>query len=365
MHPRPRRLAAWLFAALAGLFAAGCATGGSCEASLAASPQFDTDCRFHNPPNPQAKPSESGWKIWSRFFTADKTGTVPVDPIPVRKLDRAMLDALDSGANHVVRLGHSSHLLKLKGKYWLIDPVFSERASPVQWAGPKRFHQPPLTLAELPPIEGLILSHDHYDHLDLAAIDALRERVQRYFVPLGVGARLRDAKVAPERIQEFDWWQQGRQGDVQVTATPSQHFSGRTLWDRDSTLWASWVIESGGERIFYSGDSGYNPGFAQIGERFGGVDLALMENGAYDTYWPSVHMTPEETVKAFQDLRGKLLYLVHNSTFDLAFHTWQDPLDRVAAITEREKIPLATPEIGEVLTVGKARTNVLWWKGLR
>jgi len=162
--------------------------------------------------------------------------------------------------------------------------------------------------------QGQILSHDHYDHLDLAAIDALRERVQRYFVPLGVGARLRDARVAPERIQEFDWWQQGRHGEVQVTATPSQHFSGRTLWDRDSTLWASWAIESGGERIFYSGDSGYFPGFSEIGERFGGFDLALMESGAYDDYWPSVHMRPEETVKAFQDLRGKLLYLVHNST---------------------------------------------------
>ena len=360
-----RRLLAWLFTATTCLVAAGCATGADCDARYAASAQSDGDCGFRNMANPQALPSQSGWKIWTRFFTADKTGTVPVDAIPVRKLDRASLDALDNGANHVVRLGHSSHLLKLKGKYWLIDPVFAERASPVGWAGPKRFHAPPLTLAELPPIEGLILSHDHYDHLDLAAIDVLRAQVARYFVPLGVGKRLRDTGVAADRVEEFDWWQQGRHGDVQLTATPSQHFSGRTLWDRDRTLWASWVIESGGERIFYSGDSGYFPGFAQIGERFGGFDLALMENGAYDTYWPSVHMTPEETVKAFGDLRGKLLFLVHNSTFDLAFHTWRDPLDRVAAITAREKIPLATPEIGEVLTIGKSRENVLWWKGLR
>jgi hypothetical protein len=213
MPLRHRRLAAWLLAGLAGLFAAGCATSDSCDASLAASPQFGTDCRFRNPPNPQAQPSQSGWKIWSRFFTADKTGTVPVDPIPVRQLDRAALDALDNGANHVVRLGHSSHLLKLRGKYWLIDPVFSERASPVPWAGPKRFHPTPIALADLPPIEGVILSHDHYDHLDLATVRALRGQVQRFFVPLGVGGRLRQAGVAPEKMQGaiFGGWFRGNE----------------------------------------------------------------------------------------------------------------------------------------------------------
>ena len=136
-------------------------------------------------------------------------------------------------------------------------------------------------------------------------------------------------------MEEFDWWQTGAHGDVPLTATPAQHFSGRTLWDRNSTLWASWVIESGEQRIFYSGDSGYFHGFKEIGERLGGIDIALMENGAYDGYWPAVHMTPEETVQAFQDLGAKVLYLVHNSTFDLAFHTWRDPLERVAAWRQR------------------------------
>lgn len=346
--------------------ASGCAVSETaCDPRVAASPQTDGKCGFINMPNPDAKPSQTSWKIWSRFFTATKQGTVPVDPIPVRKLDQAALDALDPAANHIVRLGHSSHLLKLRGKYWLIDPVFSERVSPVQWFGPKRFHPTPLPLSELPAIEGLILSHDHYDHLDTTTIEYLLGKVQRYFVPLGVGKRLRDMGVAPERIEEFDWWQQGKFGEVELTAAPSQHFSGRTLTDRNSTLWASWVIQSGKERIYYSGDSGYFPGFKQIGERLGGFDIALMENGAYDDYWPSVHMSPEETVLAFQDLRAKLLYLVHNSTFDLAFHTWRDPLDRVAALTAKQGLALATPEIGEVLTLGQPRSNVLWWKALR
>ena len=360
-----RRAIAWVLLAAGAVSASGCASSG-CDRALAASSQFDAqNCVFQNAQNPQAQPSQPWYKIWTRLLAPKPPGTVPVDPIPVRQVDRATLDALDVSGNHVIRLGHSSHLLKLRGKYWLIDPVFGERASPLSFAGPKRFHAPPIALADLPPIEGLILSHDHYDHLDTPTIEALNGRVQRYFVPLGVAARLQDMGVAPQRIEEFDWWQSTKHDGVQLTATPAQHFSGRTLSDRNSTLWASWVIDSGAQRIFYSGDSGYFPGFKQIGDRFGGFDLAMMENGAYDAYWPSVHLSPEETVQAFQDLRGKVLYVVHNSTFDLAFHTWQDPLQRVAALAQAKGLELATPQIGEVVTVGAPRTNVAWWQGLR
>jgi L-ascorbate metabolism protein UlaG (beta-lactamase superfamily) len=365
----PRRSGRWLGrlfsfgACTTALMVSGCAS--SAPAAAASSPQAAPDGGFQNMPNPQALPAKGSWAIWTRFLFEKKEGTVPVDPIPVRTLTRAALDALDPAAVHIVRLGHSSHLLKIRGRYWLIDPVFGQRASPFSFAGPKRFHAPPIALAELPPIEGLILSHDHYDHLDVETIEGLRERVQRYFVPLGVGARLQGMGVPAERIAEFDWWQSARHAELELTATPAQHFSGRTLWDRNRTLWASWVIATGGERIYYSGDSGYFPGFKQIGERFGGFDVALMENGAYDSYWPTVHMTPEETVQAFGDLRGKLLYVVHNSTFDLAFHTWRDPLERVAALADARGIALATPEIGEVLTLNRPRENKRWWQGLR
>jgi L-ascorbate metabolism protein UlaG (beta-lactamase superfamily) len=365
VHTRAMQLRFPLIAVLAAsLVLVGCASSGDCDDRYAASPQCH-GCLFANAPNPQAKPSASGWVIWSRFLFQPKVDTVPTDPIPVKALTRAQLEALDAQGNHVVRLGHSSHLLKLRGSYWLIDPVFGGRASPVSFAGPKRFHPPPLALQELPPMDGLILSHDHYDHLDKPTIEYLAERVQRYFVPLGVKVRLVDMGVQPERIQEFDWWQDASHAGVALTATPSQHFSGRTLNDRNSTLWASWVIESGDQRIFYSGDSGYFGGFTQIGERFGGFDLALMENGAYDAYWPSVHMTPEETVQAFIDLRGRVLYSVHNSTFDLAMHPWREPLERLANLAEQRQIVLATPEIGEVLTLGQPRVNRRWWAHLQ
>lgn len=366
--PRRSLIVTVALAALAALGAAlvsGCASAPPCSPRMAASPQAGPDCRFVNMPNPDLKPQQSTTRIWTRFLFETKQGSVPVDPIPVRPVTRAALEALDPAAVHIIRLGHSSHLLKIRGRFWLIDPVFGERVSPFSFAGPKRFHPTPLALAELPEIDGLILSHDHYDHLDTPTIEALRLRVKHYLVPLGVGARLQDMGVDAARIEEFDWWQSSSVAGLKITATPAQHFSGRGLWDRNSTLWASWVIESGDQRVYYSGDSGYFPGFKQIGDKFGSFDIALMENGAYDTYWPAVHMQPEETVQAFTDLRAKLLYVVHNSTFDLAFHTWRDPLERITALAAKQQLPVATPEIGEVLTLGRPRENRRWWEGLR
>ena len=269
------------------------------------SPQF-ADGRFHNGTVKPPEVAEPGPKVFWDFLFNKPSGTEPPAPVPVRALTRAALEAAPDRS--LWRLGHSTILMKLRGGFWLADPVFSERASPVQWAGPKRFHAPPLSIGELPPIRGVLLSHDHYDHLDEAAIRALAPKVQVFLAPLGVGDRLVGWGVPAAKVRQFDWWQGAEIDGLRLTATPAQHFSGRGIGDRDRTLWASWVIEDGGLRVFFSGDTGYFDGFAEIGRRFGPFALTLMETGAYNpASWPWVHMQPAETVRAHRDLRTQAI----------------------------------------------------------
>ncbi|MCC2955108.1 MBL fold metallo-hydrolase [Massilia sp. IC2-477] len=298
--------------------------------------------------------------LWWNAMLNKPAGTMPLGAIPVRPLSRAAL--LAAPDRSLFRLGHSTMLFKLGGEFYLTDPVFSERASPVQWAGPKRFHAPPIGIAELPPIKAVILSHDHYDHLDHAAIMALAAKTEHFLAPLGVGDRLIDWGVDAGKVRQLDWWQEAKVGGVRFVATPAQHFSGRSLRDRDTTLWASWVILHDELRLFFSGDSGYFKGFKEIGERFGPFDVAMVETGAYDKQWPDVHMQPEETLQAFLDLKGKWLLPVHNGTFDLALHRWQDPLERIAALAAEKGVQLTTPEMGEPLALAQPHAGQAWWR---
>lgn len=345
---------------------AGCTFGGNTvpESPYAASAQY-ADGVFHNQDDFPGLAGAGNWIAGLRTLFRNKTGTVPTTAIPVRRLSAQVLDALSKDANHIIRLGHASLLLELQGRYWLVDPVLSKRASPVGFAGPRRYSELPLHLAELPDIEGVVISHDHYDHLDARTIAYLSTRARHFLVPLGVKARLASMGVPPHRITELDWWQSTELDGLVVTATPAQHFSGRGPWDTNRTLWASWVFESGGQRIFFSGDSGYFAGFRKIGERFGAFDVVCMENGAYDPAWPTIHMRPAESVQAFLDLRGKTLMPIHNSTFDLAFHPWQAPLDAIVELAEKRGIAVATPALGEPVTVGRARVNLRWWEGMK
>jgi len=297
--------------------------------------------------------------MWKVFF--DKPDdTVPRYEIAVRALTSVELAAAPD--NTLYRLGHSTVLLKLNGELWLTDPVFSERASPVQWAGPARFHQPPIGIDELPPIKGVILSHNHYDHLDYAAVRKLAAKTEFFITPLGVGDTLVKWGIPAEKVRQLDWWQTTKAGSVTLTSTPAQHFSGRTPFDGNETLWCSWVIQSGEQRIFFSGDSGYFKGFKEIGDQYGPFDLTLMETGAYDPMWPDVHMQPEETMQAHIDLRGKVLMPIHNGTFDLAMHSWHDPFERISELAAERKQELATPAIGEALDIAQPAAATPWWR---
>lgn len=334
-------------------------------AGYAESPQA-TDGRFRNPiPKPITGVRGTAKAIWNVLFNKPKNAT-PQAPIPVDRLTRAQLDAAPDRS--LFRLGHSTLLLKLNGGFWITDPVFAERASPVQWAGPKRFHAPPIALEDLPPLRGVILSHDHFDHLDRATVLTLAKTTYVFLTPLGVGDRLTAWGIDASKVRQFDWWQGTNIDGIQFTATPAQHFSGRSLFDSNKTLWASWVIVDASAptplRLFFSGDTGYFDGFKEIGRHFGPFDVAFLETGAYDANWPYVHMQPEQTVQAHIDLRARWLMPIHNGTFDLAMHAWTDPFERVLAVATQRHLSVATPRMGERLDLAAPQPLTRWWRGV-
>ncbi|WP_394238510.1 MBL fold metallo-hydrolase [Pseudomonas anguilliseptica] len=318
--------------------------------------------RFQNmTPTPAAGLVKTIGIFWN-FLFRKPADSVPSAPVPVLAMSRAQLDAAPDRS--LFRLGHSTVLLKMQGGYWLTDPVFSERASPVQWAGPRRFHETPISIEELPPITGVILSHDHFDHLDQASIRALAAKTEYFVTPIGVGDTLIAWGVDPAKVHQRDWWESVTLNGLRLVATPSQHFSGRGLFDGNQTLWASWVILDDDFRIFFSGDTGYFDGFKAIGNRFGPFDLTLMETGAYDEQWPDIHMLPEQTLQAHVDLGGRWLLPIHNGTFDLAMHAWHAPFERISVLADAANISLATPRMGEPLDMNKLETGERWWREL-
>jgi L-ascorbate metabolism protein UlaG (beta-lactamase superfamily) len=329
------------------------------RAGLAGSLQR-ADGAFRNVVPRQAMGVRKTLKMIWRILTGKPASTVPDRPIPVQALDAAALAQAPDAS--LFRLGHSTVLLKLDGGWWLTDPVFSERASPVSWAGPKRFHAPPLGIDELPPIRCVILSHDHYDHLDRATVQRLAPKVELFVAPLGVGERLVAWGVERAKVRQLDWWQETEVGGVRLAAVPAQHFSGRGLRDGDRTLWASWVIDAGSLRLFFSGDTGYHAGFKAIGERYGPFDATLLETGGYDRQWADVHMHPEQTLQAHLDLGGRWLLPIHNGTFDLSFHPWTEPLERIHALATAAGVPLATPEIGAAWQATQPAPGPAWWR---
>lgn len=299
-----------------------------------------------------------------RYFTDKSADATPKQTIPVEQITTKNLDALSDDQLHVVKLGHSSILLKVYGEYWLLDPVFSKRASPFSFMGPKRFHQAPISINELPAIDKVLISHNHYDHLDKASVKTLAAKTKAFLVPLGVGEDLKSWGIKSEQIKEFDWWQEEEINQGFVAFTPTQHFSGRSLTDGNKTLWGSWVIKSHGDSVYFSGDSGYFPGFKDIGKKYGPFDLTMIETGAYDKDWSDIHMTPEQSVQAHIDVKGKVMMPIHNGTFDLAFHAWYEPLERVNNAAIDHNVTLFTPIVGKVHQIDGDMSSTLWWREL-
>jgi L-ascorbate metabolism protein UlaG (beta-lactamase superfamily) len=259
--------------------------------------------------------------------------------------------------------GHSSALIEVDGYRVLADPVWSDRCSPSRAVGPQRLHPVPTPLDTLPAIDAVIISHDHYDHLDVDTIKQLaRTQRSKFFVPLGIGAHLRAWHIPADRIVELDWSQSAELGELTLVCTPARHFSGRFL-SRNVTLWSSWALIGPRHRAFFGGDTGYTKSFTDIGADHGPFDLTLMPVGAYHPGWPDIHMNPEDAVRAHRDLsHAGLLVPIHWATFRLAPHPWSEPVERTLAAAAEEGVVVATPRPGQRVETGSPSTLDPWWR---
>ncbi|KPC52520.1 MBL fold metallo-hydrolase [Amantichitinum ursilacus] len=292
------------------------------------------------------------------FFDAS---TRPPAPLPVVPTDWTAF-MQPSPQLKLVWLGHSTFVLNMEGKNILLDPVFGESVSPLP-VGWKRFQPAPVALEALPHIDFVVISHDHYDHLDETTVRFLAKTTSEFIVPSGMGAWLQRWGVVAERISELDWHGSLQRGSLRFTATPARHESGRGLFDRARTLWASWVITGEQQKLYYSGDSSYGKHFADIGERYGPFDVSIIENGQYDLRWADSHMQPEETIQAAIDLRSKLFVPAHWGMFQLSTHAWDEPVVRSFQLAQQRGLPMATPMLGELTQPDRIHATP-WWQAI-
>ena len=300
------------------------------------------------------------WITSTWRFLFEKNHQTPDGPLPVRQADLSFFNDRAKNQLNSTWLGHSSLMINMDGYRILTDPVFENRLTLM---GPARFNKDfSIDPEELQDIDLVLISHDHYDHLSKASIQLLAPVTKLFIVPLAVGKRLVSWGVPENKIVELDWWEGCSPGaGLTITATPARHFSGRGVGDRNSTLWASYVMASSRFKIFYSGDSGYFPGFREIGDKFGPFDMTFLECGAYNEAWHFVHMFPEETVRAHLDLKGRVLHPIHWGTFNLSLHPWFDPMQRLTHAAGQNHIETATPMAGETIVYGKGDRGSSWW----
>lgn len=325
------------------------------------SPNFRND-RFYN--LVETKMNGENGSMWKAAWKFLKGGDnrEPDDTLSTIQFSKENFIS-DTNAFHFTWFGHSTVLVKIGGKNLLIDPIFSNHASPFSFFGPQAFpYSYQYSLDDLPRLDAVIITHDHYDHLDYETFIELKDRVSLFFVPLGVSAHLIKWGVSEEQIIELDWWNESTFDKITLACVPMRHFSGRGMGDRYSTLWAGWVIKSGNHSIIHTGDSGYGDHFKEIGEKYGPFDLAMVECGQYNENWPNIHMMPEETVQASIDLNAKYLLPIHWGRFNLALHAWTDPIDRATLEAEIKNVNLISPVVGELVSLHPPIPTKHWWE---
>ncbi|MFD7283268.1 MBL fold metallo-hydrolase [Streptomyces sp. NPDC059862] len=336
-------------------------------ARIRRSPYFK-DGVFQNPGGPsRTRPSGSPLDFAKKYFDKeDRTRRSPKGAVPVHATTLADLAKPPATGLRLTWMGHSSVLAEIDGQRVLFDPVWGERCSPFAFAGPKRLHPVPVPLAALGPVDVVVISHDHYDHLDMPTIKALAGTDTLFAVPLGVGAHLEHWGVSAERLRELEWHETTRVGGLTLTATPARHFCGRGLRNTQHTLWASWVVAGDEHRIFHSGDTGYFEGFQDIGADYGPFDATMIQLGAYSEFWPDIHMTPDEGMRAHLDLQGGepggVLLPIHWGTFNLAPHAWAEPgewtMDAAGAVGQAVAVPVP----GEPFEPAGILPTRPWWR---
>jgi L-ascorbate metabolism protein UlaG (beta-lactamase superfamily) len=365
MSRQTRTVVRWLGAiALVGLVAGladawsgfGKRAAGQRRARMEKSPQWQ-DGAFENP---QPLRNEV-WGSLGAMFHASPYASGAEENIPVERHAPKRWEAPAPARLRVTWFGHSSTLVELDGHAVLTDPVWSDRVSPVQWAGPKRWYPPLVRLEDLPPLDAVLISHDHYDHLDEGTIVALNALKTRFVVPLGVGAHLEYWGVPADRIVELDWWEKTALGDLQVVCTPARHASGRSAIDKDATLWAGYAVIGPQHRVFYSGDTGLFPAMKEIGDRFGPFDVTMIEVGQYHRAWPDWHIGPEQAVRAHQMLKGRVFLPLHWGLFTLAPHGWTEPIERAVAEAVARKERFIAPRPGESVDADAPAPFAQWW----
>lgn len=334
------------------------------------SPNF-ADGSFQNPVGARTRPSgASTGAIAKSYLDAESrarrapTGRVPLHPDVRTDLARPPASGL-----RLTWMGHSSVLTEIDGRRLLFDPVWGDRCSPFGFVGPKRLHPVPVRLAALGPLDAVVISHDHYDHLDLPTIKALATTGTVFVVPLGVGAHLERWGVFPDQLRELDWHESTDVAGVRLTATPARHFCGRGLRNQQHALWASWSVAGPEHRVFHSGDTGYFPGFRDIGAEHGPFDATMIQIGAYSEHWPDIHMTPEEGVRAHLDLQAGapshgVLLPIHWATFNLAPHPWAEPGELTMWETHKAGVTMAAPRPGQPFEPDRTPAVDPWWRAI-